>query len=73
MEAKLLDSTWFTTMSGDTIGIVIVDVGNNVRKAYIGKGNGQSIDSDTQLIAQKGAPVDAVHLLNFFKRHELIK
>jgi len=72
-EAKILDSTWFSTMAGDHFGIVIVDAGNEQKKAYIGKATGANQGQDEQLIAQRGTPVDVVHLLNFFKRQEMIK
>jgi len=72
-EAKILDATWSTTMSGEAIGIVIVDTGSDERKCYIGVGKGASMSEDAQFIAQHGTPLDAVHLLNFFKRNELIK
>lgn len=53
---KIVDSYWFTLMSGDNLGIVLVDNGHQ-KKAYLGKASGHHEKFDEMFIAQNGVKI----------------
>ncbi len=53
---KILNAVWFTQMGGELIGIVIIEVPNDGKKAYIGTAAGHNEFEDVCTIAARGAP-----------------
>lgn len=62
MAAEVVETTWFTNMLGDCIGLVVIQPQYGQRKAYIGRSSGRNLEDDIQTIVEFGAPVDA-HVL----------
>ncbi len=55
---KILDTIWFTPMSGHTLGIVMgEDEVTKERKAYIGVAEGYDEHTDTRIIADTGVKI----------------
>lgn len=53
---KIIDALWFTPMSGECIGIIIIECEHSKeRKCYIGCGQGLIEGIDAELIADTGA------------------
>ena len=58
MSVKTIDTYWFTTARGETIGIVTVkDELTGDKKAYIGVGEGHDRDADANIIRGFGSRV----------------
>ena len=55
MMNNIKGSIWFTQMTGQTIGIVVI-ASLPVDKAYIGLGKGFNEKEDEQYIANRGTP-----------------
>lgn len=52
---KVLESTWFTQMGGQIIGVVMVETEYDGIVFYIGNGVGYSKENDEARIAERGA------------------
>ena len=63
---NIIGKTWFSTLDGALIGIVVVQPSIGKPKAYIGIGVGRDEDTDAACIAQMGAKFPAAAARVFF-------
>jgi len=64
---RILDTIWFTTSQGLSVGFVLIAPEVGGRKIYCGLASGVNEEKDALAIAQFGARVPINEMIAFFK------
>ena len=71
---EVINVTWFSEMGcAKPIGIVVVEVEEGERKAYIGTGDGYNEQLDTQHIISSGAKLHPATIAGLVRHMKLVK